>query len=220
MANSLAARLLCSLMLLTSLFSAAQNGKVEPGPALSDPSVSDAIKKSVEAKGYHVTLDDGSTACDVWLRDKVPAQPKKDVPGALYSQFAESTLLGVISFPRASTDFRGQPIKAGTYTLRYELIPQDGDHLGVSENRDFALLIPASADTDPNTVLKFDEMVTMSRKATGSQHPGPMSLVQASGSAAAVSKDEAERWVFSAALKLASGDSLPFALIIKGTAPQ
>jgi len=47
-----------------------------------------------------------------------------------------------------------------------------------------------------------------------------MSLVQASGSAAAVSKDDAERWVFSAALKLASGDSLPFALIIKGTAPQ
>ena len=107
MANSLAARLFCSLTLLASLYSAAysaaQNGKVEAGTALSDASVSDAVKKALEPKGYHVTLDDGSTACDVWLRDKVPAQPKKDVPGALYPQFAESTLLGVISFPQAST---------------------------------------------------------------------------------------------------------------------
>ena len=145
---------------------------------------------------------------------------QKRCPGRPISAIRGVYLAGSYLLPQASTDFRGQPIKAGIYTLRYELIPQDGDHLGVSENRDFALLIPVAADSDPNTVLKFDEMVTMSRKATGSQHPGPSSLVQASGSAAAVSKDEAERWVFSAALKLASGDSLPFALIIKGTAPQ
>jgi hypothetical protein len=220
MVTYFAGRFLCTLAVLTSLCCVAQNGKVEPGAALSDPGVSDAVKKAVEAKGYHVSLDDG-IALDLWLRDKVPAQAKKDVPGALYPQLAESTLVAVISFPQATTDYRGQAVKAGVYTLRYELIPEDGNHLGVAENRDFLLLIPASADGDPNAVMKFDELVNLSRQVTGSQHPGPMSLVQASGgAAAAVSKDEADHWVFSAGLKLASGETLPFALVVKGTAPQ
>jgi hypothetical protein len=220
MLTNCARRIVCSLAVFTALCSAAQNGKVEPGATLSDASVSDAVKKAVEPKGYHVTLDDGSVL-DLWLRDKVPAQPKKDVPGALYPQLAESTLVAVISFPQATTDYRGQAVKAGVYTMRYELIPEDGNHLGVAENRDFLLLIPASADREPNAVMKFDELVNLSRQVTGSQHPGPMSLIQASGgSAAAVSKDEAEHWVFFAGLKLASGESLPFALVIKGTAPQ
>lgn len=220
MFNLSATRLLCSLFVLTSLRCAAQNGKVEAGTTLSDASVSEAVKKAVEAKGYHLSYDDGSSACDLWLRARVPAQAKKDVPGALYPQLAESTLVGVISFSQSSTDYRGQPIKPGVYTLRYELIPEDGNHLGVAENRDFLLLIPASADADPEAVLKFDELVNLSRKATGSQHPGPLSMVQAAGSAAAISKDEADHWVFSAGLKLASGDTLPFAVVIKGTAPQ
>ncbi len=187
---------------------------------LSDAAVSDAVKKSVEPKGYHVTLDDGS-ALDLWLRDKAPAQAKKDVPGALYPQIAESTLVGVISFPQATTDYRGQAVKAGIYTLRYELIPEDGNHLGVAENRDFLLLIPAAADSDPAAVMKFDELVTLSRQVTGSQHPAPISMVQATGgSAAAVSKDDADHWVFSAGLKLASGENLPLAFVVKGTAPQ
>jgi len=41
-----------------------------------------------------------------------------------------------------------------------------------------------------------------------------------SGRAPAVSKDEEEHWVFSAVIKLASGGDLPFALVVKGTAPQ
>ncbi|MBI4470332.1 MAG: hypothetical protein HY650_13520 [Acidobacteria bacterium] len=33
---------------------------------------------------------------------------KKEVPGALYTAFPESTLLGAISFPGKAGDFRGQ----------------------------------------------------------------------------------------------------------------
>lgn len=220
MITTCARKLFCALAVLSSLCCVGQSAKVEPGSALADASVSDAVKKTLDAKGYHVTLGDGSIR-DLWLRDKIPAQAKKEVPGALYPQLAESTLVAVITFPQAATDYRGQAIKPGAYTLRYELIPEDGDHLGVSENRDFLLMIPASADQDPDVVIKFTDLVNLSRKATGSQHPAPMSLVQAgAGSAATVSQDQSEHWVFSSALKLASGDTLPFALVIKGTAPQ
>jgi hypothetical protein len=206
---------------VASLALAAQTGKIEPIGAVTDSRVAEGVKKVLEPKGYRVSLDDGSVVCEIWLRNKIPAQPKKDSPGALYSQLAESALVGVISFPQATTDYRGQNIPKGAYTLRYELIPNDGNHLGVAPNRDFVLLVPAASDDNPDATFKFDELVSLSRKATGTKHPGPLSLAQPeSGTAAAVSKDDEDHWIFSAAIRLASGEDLPIALIVKGTAPQ
>ncbi len=199
----------------------AQTGKIEPIGPVTNSDVPAAVKKALETKGYRVSLDDGSVACEIWLRNKIPAQPKKESPGALYTQLAESALVGVISFPQATTDYRGQNIRKGTYTLRYELIPNDGNHLGVAPNRDFVLLVPAASDESPDATFKFDELVGLSRKATGTKHPGPLSLVQPeSGTAAAISKDDEDHWIFSAGIKLASGEDLPIALVVKGTAPQ
>src|ERR1700704_659054 len=98
MLNVTLGKLLCCFMVLGPLCCAGQSTKVEPGTALSDGSVSEAVKKTLEGKGHHLTLDDGSVR-DLWLRDKVPVQAKKEVPGALYPQLAESTLIAVISFP-------------------------------------------------------------------------------------------------------------------------
>src|SRR5258708_3569056 len=139
-----------------------------------------------------------------------------------YPELAESTLVGVVHFPQPAADFRGQRIRAGFYTLRYELIPNDGNHLGVAPNRDFLLLVLAASDADPNAKFKFEELVALSRGATGTKHPGPLSLAQADGmvTAAAVSKDNQDHWIFSAPVKLASGEEIPIALVVKGTAQQ
>ena len=202
---------LCSL-------AAAQTGKIESiGPA-TNSTISDAVKKTLDSKGYRAILDDGSVACEIWLRTSLHAPAKKDVEGAVYP-FSESSLLGVISFPQATTDYRGQAIKGGTYTLRYELIPDDGNHLGVSPNRDFLLLLPAGSDPDPDAVFKFQDLVELSRHATGTRHPGPLSLVQAKSSTPSIAKDDEDHWVFYAGVKLA-GEDVPVALVVKGTAPQ
>lgn len=207
----------CLTALLGSLASA-QAGKIESLGPPAGSSISDAVKKTLDSKGYRVILDDGSVACDVWLREHLPAPAKQEVEGAIYP-FAESSLLGVISFPQATTDYRGQAIKPGVYTLRYELIPSDGNHLGVSPNRDFLLLVPAGADPDPNAVFKFRELIELSRQVTGTRHPGPLSLVQASSSTPSVAKDDEGHWVFYAGLKL-GGEDVPIGLVVKGTAPQ
>jgi hypothetical protein len=104
--------------------------------------------------------------------------------------------------------------------VRYELIPDDGNHLGVSPNRDFLLLVPVALDPNPGALFKFDELVQMSRKATGTNHPGPLSLAQASESATSFTKDAEDHWIFSSVLKQDSGKDLPFALIVKGIAAQ
>jgi len=208
-------------VLLLSLIGAAQNGKVENTGVLTDSAVPEAVRQSLEDKGYRVTLDDPKPACELWLRRGVPGQAKRDAEGLVYPQLAESTLVGVVHFPQTAADFRGQQVPAGFYTLRYALIPDDGNHLGVSPNRDFLLLIPAQSDPDPNATFPFRELVKMSAKTLGAKHPSPLSMTPVDKpSAGTVAKDDQDHWIFSAALKLASGDELPFATIIKGTAQQ
>lgn len=221
MRNQALRKTFAASVIAISTFSLAQSGKVEALGANTDAAVSDAVKKVLASKGHRLILDDSSVACEIWLRESVPAQAKKDVPGALYPQLAESSLVGVVSFPKATNDYRGEAIKAGTYTLRYALLPNDGAHMGVAPNRDFLLLIPSGSDPDPNAVFKFAELVGLSRKATGAQHPGPLALVFAEGGTApAFVKDQEEHWVFSAGTKLASGVDLPIALVVKGTVAQ
>jgi len=175
-----------------SLFCAAQTGKIESVGPLTDAAVPESVRQTLDAKGYRLTLDEPAPLLELWMRKSVPAQVKKAVESVAYPQLAESTLVGVIHFPQAASDFRGQRIRPGFYTLRYGLIPNDGNHLGVSPNRDFLLLVPAASDTDSNATFKFEELVAMSRGATGTKHPGPMSLVQgeARATAAAVGKDD------------------------------
>jgi hypothetical protein len=211
-----------AIILLSASLCPAQTGKIQALPALTDASVPEAVRQALEPKGERVTLDDASIACEIWLRKEIPAQAKKDVEGALYPELAESTLVGVLQFPQASSDYRGQAIPAGFYTLRYELLPNDGNHLGAAPNRDFLLLIPASADPDPKASFNFQELVNLSRKATRTKHPGPLNLVQAEskGTEPAVSKDDQDHWIYSAGMKLASGREMPFALVVKGTAQQ
>ncbi len=221
MPNSKAPFLTISFVLWLSLLCAAQNGKVESTGPLTDNAVPEQVRQTLQGKGYRLTLDGPKPACELWLRKSVPEQAKRETEGVAYPQLAESMLVGVIHFPQAAADFRGQQIPAGFYTLRYELMPDDGNHLGVSPNRDFLLLIPSQSDSDPSATFKFQQLVTMSAKTVGTRHPSPLSLPPADKPAArTVAKDDQDHWIFSAALKLASGEEIPFALIVKGTAQQ
>ena len=68
----------------------------------------------------------------------------------------------------------------------------------------------------------FPDLVALSEKATGTRHPGPLSLVQpdSGGAGPAVSKDDQDHWTFSASMELSTGEKISFALVVKGTAQQ
>ncbi len=123
--------------------------------ALSVAGASDELKRAVEDKGYRVTLDDGWSA-EFWFAKQLKTATK-DVPGALYPELANAEFVGVVNLPKGLTDFRGQAIPAGAYTLRYQLLPQDGNHMGVSPNPDFLLAIPVASDPDPGAALPVQE---------------------------------------------------------------
>ena len=209
------------LLLLTISFPVfAEEGKLEPTGAFADSSASEALKKVLEPKGHRVTLSDGTVLCEIWLSTAVTTG-KNDAQGAGYTWLPESTLVGVITFPKAATDFRKQNIKAGSYTLRSALNPVDGNHLGISPIRDFLLLTPVAADLDPTAKYKFEDLTEMSRKTTGSNHPSPMSLVSPDGISTwpSLFEDENRHLVFAARVKT-SGTESPIAFVVKGVAEQ
>jgi hypothetical protein len=209
-------------MFALSLVCAAQNGKVETVGPLTDNAVPEGVRQALDSKGYRMTLDGEASSCELWVRKSVPAQTKKDVESVAYPQLAESVLVGVVHFPQAAADIRGQKVPAGFYTLRYALMPNDGNHLGAAPNRDFLLLVPAASDANPNATFKFQELMALSESATGTKHPSPLSLVPGDSgvTAPSVSKDDQDHWIFSASMKLTSDEELPFALVVKGTAQQ
>ncbi len=164
------------LLCLTPSASFAQ-AKLEKAPALSDNAVPTSIRSAVEPTGAKVVRPDGSVLCEIWLRKSLPNGTSTTAKGAGYPQLSESTLVGVISFPNGASDLRGQAIKPGLYTMRYQLLPEDGNHMGVAPTRDFVLLMTANADSDPSAKYDYAQMVKLSSQASGTNHPAAFLLL-------------------------------------------
>jgi hypothetical protein len=212
-----------SILLVIFTFTVlADSGKVEATGAFTDASASESVKKALEEKGYRVSLPDGTVVCDIWLRKAVPTHQKTDVSGAIYTEISDSAVIGVVSFPKLVTDFRGQDVKAGAYTLRYTLHPIDGNHMGISPYRDFLLLTPVAEDQNVEAQYKFEELVKLSAKTIGAKHPAMWSLVAAEGkpTAPVLSENEHSHLVFTTKLKTSTGAELPLAFVVKGQAEQ
>jgi hypothetical protein len=211
------ARVAIVLIFLFACFAVAAE-KVEPAPALPD-SVPAPIRSAVDPKGLRVNTDSGPVA-DIWLSTSVPAGAKQEAGNVLYPELKPGTFVGVLSFPNSGSDFRGQTIPAGYYTLRYELLPEDGNHMGVAPNRDFLLLVPVAVDPGPTVRPNYDELVKLSAKASGTSHPAVMAMVPAAASPQPTAGTNADGYVvFSAKMKTSSGE-LPFSLVVKGQAAQ
>jgi hypothetical protein len=208
------------LALIIPISVLADDGKLETIGAFTGSGASEALKKSLEPKGFRVSTG-GTVLCEIWLSSSL-TPGKNDAQGASYTWLPESTLVAVITFPSAAIDFRKQGISAGTYTLRSALNPVDGNHLGISPIRDFLLLIPVAADPDPTVKYSFQELTTISKKTTGSNHPSPLSLVSTDGISTwpSVFEDENRHLVFAAKVKMAGGGESPIAFVIKGVAEQ
>jgi hypothetical protein len=205
---------------LCPLRSSAQTGKVETLGALSDSAVPESIRQVLAEQGYRI-FDGTNPAEEIWFRKEIPTQPKNAGSDAVYDGMAESALIGVVHFVKGSNDYRDQSVAAGFYTVRFALMPNDGNHLGVAPSRDFLLLVPVSADPGPQAAPKFQDLVALSRKASGTKHPAPLSLVPAeSATVPGISQSEEGHSVFTSKVHLASGEDLSLALVVKGTAPQ
>jgi hypothetical protein len=174
MISRLLSRMLSCLALACALWSGsvrAEEYTLEPlaeGPTGLSP----AITEAVAAKGLRLS-GKGGVICDLWLSKAIPLKANFTPNIRVQYPFQNGQLIGAIRFPEATEphDFRGQSIKPGLYTLRYGLQPDDGNHLGTSEIRDFLCACPPDADKDPKRIEKIKDVFKLSAKAAGTTHP-------------------------------------------------
>lgn len=109
---------------------------------------------------------------EIWTNKAIPVEKVADVPrGTDFPQIPHGALIGVIRYSKQGSDSCGRPIAPGAYTMRFCLLPEDGDHQGVAPRRDFVLLSPVAVDRDAAARPSYEALVEMSRKASGTNHP-------------------------------------------------
>lgn len=170
--------------LLPASVQAQESFKVEPLKEAPPAALAGPIKETLNAEGIRVVDDQGKPYADIWFRKAIPATGKPAGPQGpiLFPTLKTGELIGALRFADEGRDFRDQAITKGVYTIRYGLQPMNGDHLGASPFRDFALLLPAAKDKtleDLAQKLLHEE----SAESAGTSHPAILMLLEAPESA-------------------------------------
>jgi hypothetical protein len=174
---------LTALLIGVSITSAiAAELTTKPGEKEAPAEVDASIRSVLQPKPIQV-LDSGKPVLEFWLRKEIPLQSKSASAAKAMEAIKPATLLGVVSVPANYQDYRDDTIPAGTYTMRFALQPQDGNHLGTAEFQYFAVLTPAKLDSKLDGITDYKQLVKASSKETSTDHPVIISLRPPSGEA-------------------------------------
>ncbi len=145
--------------------------------AAPDDELGSAVAEQLSPTGF-VVKSGKRTLCEVWPCKAWTVDADFKRSNTIIYPLEPGELIGVVRFARKGGDFRGQEIARGLYTLRYALQPQDGNHVGTSDTRDFLLLFRAADDQQSEPMSK-EKMFSLSPKAAGGTHPAMLSLLAA-----------------------------------------
>lgn len=157
----------------------AQQYKATPGAAL--PADVPVPFASLLAPGAQIADASGKPYCEIWFRKTAPSGPKQGDDAVTLGTIPVGSVIGVVRFDGNGSDRRGQQIKPGVYSIRYAWMPNTGTHVGAAPQRDFGLLIRIADDADPNAAMTQEQVINLSRQASGTGHPFVLSLSSGSG---------------------------------------
>lgn len=181
--------------------------------------VSEPLARVLDPTGYQVHKD-GAAVCTVWIARDLPVKSDFQPTLNIKYPFIQGQFVGVLEVHQKSgyTDFRGQEVPAGVYTLRYALQPVDGNHVGTSDLYDFLLAIPIQQDTDPAPMTSFETLVKLSAGTVGATHPAIFALLPAADvKQPAVLEHDKTRELWQLSLTGKSGDKpLRLKLVVVG----
>jgi hypothetical protein len=163
-----------------------------------------------------VTVKSGDLQLDLWWV-KAIALTKAPETAPAWADVGDGTLVGAIRVSAQWSDIRGYVVRPGVYTLRYARQPANGDHLGVSPNREFLLMSPAAVDTTPDPV-GYKGAVDLSKQTVRRAHPSALSLDPPAATGAPLSPVKTdldlEGIVFS--VPTSAGPPVTFGVILRG----
>lgn len=172
---------------------------------------SNEIYAALEEEGVSATLASG-TRLDFWFVWEQPGG-EGSAPGATFPELSVGTLVGVVQISDEWTDYKGNPIEPGVFTMRYGNRPEDGNHMGVSVHLDFVLLVPIEEDTTVEVEWAQSDLNLMSFAATGIGHPAVMSLAPnwEGVTETVIFEDDAEGWALAY-----TWDDLTLGFVVEG----
>jgi hypothetical protein len=164
-----------------------------------------------------VTVNTGASKLEFWWVKALALRPS--ATGApSWGDVPEGAIVGAMRLSADWSDIRGYTIPQGVYTLRYALQPQNGDHIGMSPNREFLLPAPAPDDTSTEP-LGYDGAVALAKKASRRSHPAALSIDPPSTSATPLStaSNDLRHQIVIFSVATTSGRPLTFGLVVEGT---
>lgn len=189
--------------LMFALLASFAHGQEYSVQKLAESPPADAVSPEIAAQlnpvGLRVVKGQRAVV-DLWFAKQWPAKAGFQPSASVMYPFESGTLMGVARYKNRGGDFRNQEIPAGVYTIRYGQQPEDGNHVGTSDTRDFFLLLPAAADKDPARLAE-PKMFQTSAKAAGTTHPTMLSLLRSDAGEAPAIIHDADRELISVRVK-------------------
>jgi len=136
----------------------------------------DASFRSLLAPRVIQLLDGDQPVYEFWFCSSIPLKSKPDSVANGMKSIAETTFVGALALGKTLRDYREDEMVKGTYTVRFSLQPQDGDHLGTADFPYFAVLTPAKLDKNLSYLSTYRRLVKTSGKETPTGHPSILSL--------------------------------------------
>lgn len=176
--------------------------------------LSAAVSEILEQDAHQIRVE-GEVEATFWFRRDPPeAESASSQLGVNFSKLSNGDLLGVVEFQVEWLDYKANRVSPGVYTLRYQVQPADGNHMGVSQFRDFFVLVPAELDEDPEARYSYAELMALSTQASGVTHPATMALfpVYEEVSEPKLFQDDLGQWTLARAF-----DSTVIGVVVTGT---
>jgi hypothetical protein len=204
--------------LVAALVALAQDVKAEAVADGPPAEVAEAVRKELAPGGVRVSKD-GKPLFDFWLGKAVAVRPPSESLQLRYTMLKPGTFVGVVKVHAEGHDFKNQKYPAGVYTMRYAEQPEDGDHQGTAETKDFLCLSQAAADAKPDPISQED-LVKLSSKVVGRKHPAVLYLVRSETASKlpAIAKDEANARSILECEAGTSAGKLRLAIVVVGKA--
>lgn len=128
------------------------------------------LRDAIVEKGWHVRYGDRGNAWYFPARKVTALAEKEQIHNGLLPDSLETgTLVGCLIMDHQWSDFRGQGIPAGAYSLHYGLQPVTDDHAETAPSRHFAVFVPIHAEgfrAKPN-----EETLRKTSTAINGKHP-------------------------------------------------
>jgi hypothetical protein len=168
------AAIVLSAVLLAPRCLYAQAARLAVSTAKPPAEVAEPIRAALDGKAIRLAVDN-KPIYEFWFRSELPLAEKPAAGTIGMTTMPEGSVLGVVRVGEDQYDFRNEEIPKGVYVLRLGIQPEDGNHLGVSPTRTFALLVPAKQETKLEPV-GHDELMKAAAKINAARHPSNLNI--------------------------------------------